>query len=138
MGWISGSPERYETLNEVYDEWDQLLDHEIPYGLHSCNSLQKLPTIYSSEEEAIEAIEKADVTGMVYAEVRQNKETAKLKDARALLAKEQNKLLQFLVDSSIYNAKSGKTVGCTKCDSSFPRDYFLMNKRRTLVTLVMS
>lgn len=131
MGWIGGEPHRVETEREVKEIWNNLLDYDIPARMHSCNSLTKLKGIFNSEKEAAATLNAINrkAPGLIYAEIHEGKESAKIKDTRELLAKEKVKLSQMLVSSSVYNAKTTKTVGCVKCGSSFPREYFLKNGR---------
>ena len=126
MSWISSGIQRYETMDEINSRWDGLYD-EIPTRTADENRLTKVGT-FNNEQDARRALNRADICGFGYAEITSTKkESAKLRDARELLRKERAKLAAFRVDSSVYKTHNGKTVGCTHCGSSFPRDYFYKN-----------
>lgn len=122
MGWISSFTERYDSEDAVSSEWEDTYE-ELPGRVADCNECRFLGS-FTSEVEARKAIDRADVTGMGYARVATGKESARLRDAKALLEKERVKLRKFREESSIYHTHTGKTVGCKKCGSSFPVDYF--------------
>ena len=83
---------------------------------------------FSSEEDARDAIRRKRVTGMSYAKISEHK-PGKARKADRLLALEKIKLNGFLIESSVYKSHSGKTAGCRNCGSSFPRDYFIKNRK---------
>ena len=125
MGWIGGDIESCDTKFEIESEWNSLLDYEIPRRLAGANSL-KYYGEFKSEEEARRSLSRADICGIGYVKVNTGKESSQLRKAKDLLLKEQNKLETFQVESSVKNTHTGKTVGCTKCGSSFPVDYFVI------------
>ncbi len=125
MGWTSSGIEKATDKREVLSCWDDTYD-SLPNRTSDSNSLRFLGS-FSSEAEAKKAINNYDISGMAYAEVNTGKESAKLRDAKELLSKESSKLKSFKISSSVYNSHNGKTIGCTDCGSSFPRDYFYKN-----------
>ena len=127
MGWIGGGPTRYDTYEDVRSAWDSTYG-DIPTRTARSNSLVYVGE-FKSEKDALAALKKRDVTGMGYAKIRLGKKSASIKNAEALLEKEQKKFDQFLVNSNVYKTHSGKTVGCKDCGSSFPRGYFKMSER---------
>ena len=122
MGWIGSAIERAESIDELYDAWSSA-EGDIPARAVHCNSL-KCVGKFRTDREAEAALRKANVCGMGYAEVCPEAQSARLRDAEALLSKEAGKLRAFSVSSSVYKTHHGKTVGCQRCGSSFPRDYF--------------
>lgn len=125
MGWIGVGITKCETPDEVWEAWNSIHE-ELPARVADENSMRKIG-VFTSEKEAraaIERLDRHDISGLVYAEVRNGKESSKLRNAKELLEKEQKKLSDFLVESSVYKTHHGKTVGCQKCGSSFPVDYF--------------
>lgn len=129
MGWIGGDIESCDTKFEIESEWNSLLYYEIPMSLAGANSL-KYYGEFKSEEEARRSLSRADICGIGYVKVNTGKESSQLRKAKDLLLKEQNKLETFQVESSVKNTHTGKTVGCTKCGSSFPVDYFVIGGSR--------
>lgn len=130
MSWLGGNVEKYDTMDAVYNEWNSVYD-ELPTRTASGNSLKSKGT-FRTEKEArkyLDSLDRNDILGMAYVKVDTGKESAKLRDAKALLTKEKEKLGSFLVEGSVYKTHSGKTVGCKKCGSSFPVDYFRTEKR---------
>lgn len=107
-------------------EWEHVHDF-IPYRMLDINSLVYVGE-FSNEEDARDAIRRKRVTGMSYAKISEHK-SAKSRKTDRLLAQEKIKLNGFLVESSVYKSHSGKTVGCRNCGSSFPRDYFVKNRK---------
>jgi len=126
MGWIGGDIERCESEKEIQGIWYDTVEYEIPRHMGDSNSL-RYKGEFKSEKEAKAYLNKLDrdsILGMAYVKVNTGKESSQLKAARELLEKEKKKLGKFLVESSVINTHKGKTIGCTKCGSSFPLDYF--------------
>ena len=127
MGWLVSDIQEYKTENDVYNKWYEVSD-SLPMRVSNSNELIFGGT-FSTKAEAMKQFDcgRSGFTGMKYVKIC--KESTKLKNAIKLLENEKKKLSDYLVDSSVYKTHTGKTVGCKKCGSSFPVNYFCKNSK---------